>query len=783
PIQPNGRNIYQIKNISFVFKQFYPAGRVQLTYMPQENGGFSYDAFLAKITVENESTEITVSGTNGMVGEPHYVFLSGAEIKISYGSKNIELPFSLKLNDFQLDRYPGSNSPSSYASEVVLIDKNDGIEKPFRIFMNNILKYKGFRFFQSSYDQDEMGTVLSVNNDLIGTSVTYFGYLILAIGMVLTLFNRNSRFKKLIRASAKLHEEKKKLLMVFLIGFSGILLSAQSSAQERLDKNHVQEFSQLLIQNNRGRIEPVNTLASDILRKVAKKSNINGIPAAEVFLEMNINPEKWKNIPLIKVANPELRSRLGATGNMVAFNKIVTSQQSGGYRLSQMVQQAYAVSPAKRNKLDKEIINVDERVNILMNVFLGNFLTIFPIPNHENNKWVSYQNTSSLGENAEWAENTYNQYFSSIIQAKQNGDWRSPNGYLKLLKENQNKYASHIVPSDTKIKLEVFYNNFNIFGKLSKFYLIIGFSLLILQFITLFNPKTKTEKLKMVGVIFAILLFTAHTAGLALRWYISGHAPWSNGYESMIFVGWATALSGLIFIKRSQITLAMTLVLAALTLLVAGMSWMSPEITDLVPVLKSYWLIVHVAIITASYGFLGISALLGTLNLILIITRSEKNNTRINLTIKELAYIIQIALIIGLYMITIGSFIGGVWANESWGRYWGWDPKETWALVTVLVYSFIIHMHKIKGFRGTFALSTAALVSFSSVLMTYFGVNYYLSGLHSYAQGEPAPVPTGVYIAVIVVFLLILSAYYYEKMWKTKTKMLSIPDIDIDNPE
>ena len=263
-----------------------------------------------------------------------------------------------------------------------------------------------------------------------------------------------------------------------------------------------------------------------------------------------------------------------------------------------------------------------------------------------------------------------------------------------------------------------------------------GLILLIVQLISIFRPQTKMTRLRQISFWFILVLFIIETAGLGIRWYISGHAPWSNGYESMIFISWATCLGGLVFAKRSEITLSLTTVLAGLTLMVAGMSWMSPEITNLVPVLKSYWLIVHVAVITASYGFLGIGALLGFLNLILMIFRNKHNKLRVNFTIKELVNITQIALMIGLLMLTIGSFLGGVWANESWGRYWGWDPKETWALVTIIVYTFVGHMHKIQGFKSNFAVSAGALLAFSSVLMTYFGVNYYLSGLHSYAQGE-----------------------------------------------
>ena len=237
-----------------------------------------------------------------------------------------------------------------------------------------------------------------------------------------------------------------------------------------------------------------------------------------------------------------------------------------------------------------------------------------------------------------------------------------------------------------------------------------------------------------------------------------------------MYISWSAGLAGLVFARRSPITLAVTTILAAISLLVAGMSWMSPELTNLVPVLKSYWLIIHVAVITSSYGFLGLGALLALVNLVLISVRSKHNVLRIQYTIKELAYITEITLIIGLYLLTIGSFLGGVWANESWGRYWGWDPKETWAMVTILIYAFITHMHKIKGLKGEFAFNTAALLGFGSVLMTFFGVNYYLTGLHSYAQGDPPPVPTSVFIALALITALLIIAWIKENQWRKSTK-------------
>ncbi len=752
------RKAYSVGDISFAVKQYLTKGITKLNYVAPQNDAQNKDAFQAEITIGNTARIVNVFGSKGELGEEYSTDIDGIDISLTYGSKEIKLPFSIQLTDFQLERYPGSNSPSSYASEVIL--KSGNTEKPFRIYMNNILKYHGYRFFQSSYDRDEKGTYLSVNHDSVGTTVTYTGYLLLAIGMILIFFNKNSRIKSLIRTSAKLRDERKKLFAILIIGlFFGLNASAQNPD---FDKKHISEFDRLLIQSSKGRIEPVNTLASEILRKVAKKNSWQGMSPTEVFLDMQVNPEKWKNIAIIKVANSDLRKMLKADGNYLSFNSLINSGD-GSYQLSQAVSAAYQKKSNERNRFDKEIINVDERVNILMEVFSGDFFTVFPVPGDENHKWISLNNAKLLGNEGEtFAKSTLGNYFTSVSR----NDWKTANVLLNQLKNYQQTQGAKIIPSATRINFEVIYNNLDIFGKLSKIYMLFGLIMLIINMIPIFNPKFKLGGLKKISLAVIFVLFIAHTAGLGIRWYISEHAPWSNGYESMVFISWATCLAGVIFAKRSEITLSMTTILAGLALMVAGMSWMSPEITNLVPVLKSYWLIVHVAVITSSYGFLGVGALLGMLNLILMVTRNKNNVTRVNFTIRELVNIIDIALLIGLILVTLGSFLGGVWANESWGRYWGWDPKETWALVTVLVYTFISHMHKISGFKGNFAVSSAALLGFSSVLMTYFGVNYYLSGLHSYAQGEPAPIPAGVYIAVVVVFILVVWAYFSERSYR-----------------
>jgi len=265
-------------------------------------------------------------------------------------------------------------------------------------------------------------------------------------------------------------------------------------------------------------------------------------------------------------------------------------------------------------------------------------------------------------------------------------------------------------------------------------------------------------------LLFAGFLF--HTLGLGLRWYIAGHSPMSNGYESLIFISWVTLLAGFIFSRRSPFSVPATAFLGSMILMVAHLSFMDPEITNLVPVLKSYLLTIHVSVITSSYAFLGFGAVLGLINIVLLIFSNKNNISRIASTIDELTVLNYMTLTLGLYFLTIGTFLGAIWANESWGRYWGWDPKETWSLITIVIYSIVIHSKRIPGLKDIFSFNLLSVFALSSVLMTYFGVNYYLSGLHSYASGDPVPVPSFVYIAVIILALISFIAWLKYDRWR-----------------
>ncbi len=267
-------------------------------------------------------------------------------------------------------------------------------------------------------------------------------------------------------------------------------------------------------------------------------------------------------------------------------------------------------------------------------------------------------------------------------------------------------------------------------------------------------------------------MFALHTIGLILRWYIAGHAPWSNGYESVVYVAWAAMLAGFLFGRKYPMVVGIAAFLTGISLFVAHLNWMNPEITPLVPVLKSYWLIIHVAVITASYGFIGLSAFIGILVMILIIIRNIENGKKVTLIIDQLTTISEMSVTVGLYFLTMGTFFGAIWANESWGRYWGWDPKETWSLITMVVYSFIVHIRLIPSLKGVYNYNLAAIIGFLSVLMTYFGVNYYLTGLHSYgsvsSSGIHPALPVTLVVLAVVVFFAMIKDNVYEKQIAAK---------------
>ncbi|MBN2894904.1 MAG: cytochrome c biogenesis protein CcsA [Campylobacterales bacterium] len=768
------RRLYNHGRSSFVLRAFEPSAKVVLASADTMGAMATNlrDALRLSLRLGDTEREVWVRGVKGMKGEPVTADLGDVRIDVSYGAKVIRLPFALKLVDFQLERYPGSNAPSSYASEVVLMDKSEGIEQPFRIYMNHILDHRGYRFFQSSYDRDEQGTVLSVNNDP-GTLPTYIGYAMMALGMFGALFVSGGRFSRLAKKAREASMSAAALLALLYLGTPNAAQAEQLDPIIKrvlsFDKAHAEQFGGLIVQDAQGRMKPMDTLSSEIVAKVNRGSSILGLSPNQIVLGMMLSPDAWREIAMIRTGNEALNKLLGidSKAKYTSFSQFFEfPSEMGGYKLAAAADEASRKAPGKRNTFDKAVLQVDERVNVAYMVYTGALLRIWPAPSDPGNRWMAtieaLQNLDQ--QSTEVIRSLAVNYFNAIDEGVAKGDWSKADAALEAIKAHQQSVGAAVYPSGTKIEAERLYNRLNVFERLWPWFFLIGFVLLFLSFARIIQPKLRIEWATRITMALLILFFIALSAGLAMRWYISGHAPWSDGYESLIYISWATVLAGFIFSKNSPITLAATGILAGLTLFVAHLSWMDPQITNLVPVLKSYWLSIHVSMITGSYGFLGLGALLGFIVLILFVLKNPANEKRIGASIKELGAINEMSLMIGLAMLTIGNFLGGVWANESWGRYWGWDPKETWALVTILVYAVVIHLRFIKSVYSDYAFAAISLLAFTSVLMTYFGVNYYLAGMHSYAKGDPVPVPDFVPVTYGIVFAIIAVAYRNRRL-------------------
>ena len=743
----NKKTLHTINGLNIVLKNILDNAKIMPISTSNVMVDGAEDALIVKVMANGKEHLITLYGGRGYAGIDEVFAIDNLNFKLSYGSKYYSTPFRVKLRDFQLDRYPGSMSPSSYAAEVSVLDGE--YEEEYRIFMNNVLQYGGYRFFQSSYDKDEKGTILSVNHDWWGTLVTYIGYLFLILGFVLVFLTKKTRYNFLT-------QKLKKLSVVILLP---LFFSNTLFASDVISAKHTANFDALVVQDNGGRLKPVHTQTSEYLRKVYGKDKFNHQSATQVIIGMMNDPISWSKEPIIKVSHQKLRelvnkSDLKSKYIRVCFNDFFG--ENGNYLLTNVVEQAYEKLPKDRGQFDKDVIKVDERVNICFAVFSGGIFRLFPLPNDSNNTWLSFTSVIDFsGNDSLFVANIMPMYFSGIKDGLENNNWSTADSIVSYIHKFQARYGAEVLPEKLKINLEITTNKLNLFSKLFLYYFILGLLLISFIIFQLFKDK------KWVSIFISILKwlvifgFIIHTFGLAARWYISGHAPWSNGYESMIYIAWATILSGLIYTKRSALTLAATAVVSGLLLMVAHLNWLDPEITNLVPVLNSYWLMIHVAIITASYGFLVLGAILGLISLWLIIFTNSDNKIKLNNTLTELTIINEKTIEVGLFMLTVGTFLGGVWANESWGRYWGWDPKETWALVSILIYVFILHMRFIPALRSKLVFNTVSMFAIWTIIMTYFGVNYYLSGLHSYAAGDPMPIPTFVYY---LFGLMVLSA-------------------------
>jgi len=695
-------------------------------------------------------------------------------VHTSEGVSYHDLPFAVELEKFTLKRYPGSSSPSSFESDLLI--HVDGQTYEGRVFMNNVLDIKGYRLFQASYDTDEKGTILSINKDVAGRNVTYTGYGLLLLGFILFLIEPNSRLRQLARRLKELRGPVKSLVVFIVLLLSSFQLKAQdhtsmlqSVLQYTVNKEHAQKFGSMPIQSESGRMMPINTFSSEVLRKLHKEYKFNNLNSDQFLLSLLTMPDMWIHIPFITNPNNELAVYFGLTPEVCAYIEVFN--ENGEYRLQEKVEEAYAKMPADRTSFDKDIITLDERINIFHQLINHWMLNLFPKEDDPNHKWYAPGDDLSAfgGQDSLFVSSITGWYLDEVRSALRSRDWAKADEVLGMILTYQQSKNKTLEINPKRIAAELKYNKMEVFRYCKIGYLILGGLLLVLAFISLFDTKWWMIWFKWGLAMGVLAVFAYQTTGMGMRWYISGHAPWSNSYETMVYVAWATVAVGLLFMRRSTMTFSLATLFGGIILFVSGLNWMDPQINPLVPVLKSPWLMFHVAVLVAAYGFFGVSSLIGFTNLTLMCLRGGKGEDVLAHRIKELSIINEMSLHVGIALMTIGCFLGAIWANESWGRYWGWDPKETWALITIIVYVIVTHIRHVKKWFNYWLFNLLSAIAISSVLMTFFGVNYFLSGMHSYGSTDSID-GVFVYLFAIVGIIIALAVFSYFRWRKLLTE-------------
>ncbi len=766
--------IYTSDRFQFALQRFLPKGRIDAAPVQHQQGRHpgaqarGFEAVRLEIETEDALRHLTLFQHDAPQGKSHTVKVDDLTATLTFGPKVTPLPFSLKLTDFQIERYPGSRMPASYASEVILIDAEKNLERPYRIYMNHILKHRGYRFFQQFFDGDEQGTILSVSHDP-GTPITYAGYALLMIALVVNLFHPRSRFRTLARKLSRLTITP--LALFCVVGLGTLLTSAlpvhaqteQLTTLRKVDQNHARRFGALIVQDDLGRMKPVNSLAHEILSNIAGTRNLADLHPDQILLGILIRPDLWKTIPLIRVDDPAIRLMLG-----LGSRRTLVSLQEAAYpgasvfRLAREVQAVKAKNPAKRTRSDKALIRLQERFDLTNELLEGRLLRLFPVPGDRNHTWAFVHDNRIIADSV--AVGLLTNYIASVNQSLISGSWDAADRALATIAAYQASLGAEVMPSQTQREAEILYNETQIFYRLTPLFLWGGLALLLAALARLaFTRRLLDACIRAVIVILAIG-FMLHTAGFILRWIAAGHAPWSNKYESMVYIAWAAVMAGFLFVRHTPLALALGSLFSGLLLTVAHNPGVDSQLTNLVPVLKSHWLVIHVSVVTSSYGFLALGACLGLLSLLLFIGKTDKNRRPLDNAILRLACINERSLLVGLTLMTIGNFFGAIWANESWGRYWGWDPKEAWSFIIILVYAVVTHLRIIPRLRSPFTFSVASVLAFSTVIMTYFGVNLYLSGLHAYAGGDAATMPAYVFISGVILLIIIGLAFRNRQM-------------------
>ena len=669
-----------------------------------------------------------ISAKRGMIhlriGQPTDTYMAQDE---EQGMKEEKLPFSLCLQKFEAKMHDGTNAVADYSSKFTVIDGDDKSEG--EVSMNNIYSHRSYRLYQSSYDEDGKGSVLAINADPYGIPVTYTGYALLFISLVWMLFDPKGGYRKLLKSPLL----KKGALMTALILSMGNIqtLHAESATGNLqnavLPKETAEKFGELHILYN-DRICPVQTFALDFCKKIYGARSYQGLTAEQVLSGWVFYGNTWANEPFIKIKSGEMKTAM----NLPDYASLNTffNREMGGYTIGQYVQEYYN---GQQDKFHQQAADIDGKIQIIMELREGISLKVLPYTFSKNVKATKDHSFIKAGTTTWFSpvdklpqavEHQHALYIRNVFSLL-NGDVKAGNTsrvneFFVKMKKYQEVSSGNSLPTATQYKAERINNAFPFATILFMANLTLGF---IALFYTIYR-MTKKKEIKVLNIALPILLgvsFLALTFGLALRWIISGNVPMSNGYESMLTVAWFVMLISILMQLRIRIVMVFGFLISGFFLLVSHINQMDPAIGQMMPVLNSPLLSIHVSIIMMSYALLSLTFICGIMGICL---RSHG---------EELQALSRIFLYPALTTMGFGIFIGAIWANVSWGNYWSWDSKETWALITFMIYAVVVHTQSLPVFRKPLVYHIYITLAFLSIAMTYFGVNYFLTGMHSYA--------------------------------------------------
>ena len=625
--------------------------------------------------------------------------------------KTKELGFEVSLKNFNVVNYPGTDAPMDYVTTLTANTQE------IKVSMNNIGSFNGYRFIQSGYDSDMQGTTLGVYHDPWGIGITYTGYALLFISLIATMVSKKTRIRHLYRKALSL-QGAKAWAVTALLAVSSFATSANAQEMVKIDGDIADDFGKICVLYN-SRITPINTVATSFVTKLCGKPTWDGLSSNQVFAGWIFDVPYWETVKMIEIKEKKAQELLGINGKWASFDDFWDSYNN--YKLDAPLKKAYKDGDTK---LQKQLRDADEKFNIIRMLYGGEMLKMFPYAGKQGHiQWFApgqpLGNIKLDEKGLVFIKKSMDYLAESIIT----GDKARAEEIAKKIYSYQHVRGKAVVPSKFSIYTETFYNKTNAQRWPIMLYLTLSLVLAIVSTLSLKNAKQKKTRLVSSVLTWVMLIHT--TLLLALRWYVSGHLPMSNGYETMQFMAWATLIVTLVMQKRFLPVKQFGPLLSSFALLVAMITDGNPQITQLMPVLQSPLLSVHVMVIMFSYALFGLTALIGLQGLIAHHRKQEEKE-------QQLAALSLFLLYPAVALIAIGIFIGAIWANVSWGRYWSWDSKETWALITMLIYSVPLHAD-IKWLRKAQHMHIYMLLAFLSVLMTYFGVNYFLSGMHSYA--------------------------------------------------